>query len=335
MENQYNTPILFLIFNRPDTTFSVFEEIKKAKPKFLYIAADGPRAHVDNEDARCKETLEIIQQIDWPCELKTLIRKQNLGCKRAVSSAISWFFEHVEEGVILEDDCLPHPSFFPYCEQLLEKYRDDSRVYTIGGNNFQNGVSRGSGSYYFSYYPHIWGWATWKRAWNKYDVSIGDFEPQIMREKLRTVFNSKAEIEYWIKVLSKTKAGNINTWDYQLGYCIWKNGGLSITPNNNIVTNLGLQNNSTHYFLNDSFKTFKNPEAIKFPLIHPPVEVMKEADLFTYNNLFRHSIQRSIRLMKENNFSSLFNYFLKRVFKTSKRGTSFAKSDAGKKVIFE
>ena len=156
------SPVLFLVFNRPDTTLRVFSEIRKAQPKKLYIAADGPRAERPNEDLLCQQTLDIFKKIDWPCEIQTLFRKENLGCKEAVSSAITWFFEREEEGIILEDDCLPAPSFFRYCDTLLEKYRFDTRIRHIAGVNHHSGKRWGDASIFFANHTHVWGWASWR-----------------------------------------------------------------------------------------------------------------------------------------------------------------------------
>ena len=138
-ETLFKVPVLFLIFNRPDTTQQVFDEIRKARPEQLYVAADGPRKDQSADYELCKKTRDIIQQVDWDCKVFTCFRDENLGCKRSVSSAIDWFFSHVEEGIILEDDCVPDQSFFPFCQELLEKYRDDTRIMMISGNNFQFG----------------------------------------------------------------------------------------------------------------------------------------------------------------------------------------------------
>lgn len=154
------TAVLFLVFNRPETTKTVFEAIRKAKPKRLYIAADGPRKHREGENEKVSSVRQIVTYVDWPCDVKTLFRDENLGCKSAVSGAITWFFNHEEEGIILEDDCLPHPDFFPFCESLLKRYANDERIWVITGNNFQNGIQRGEASYYFSRYNHVWGWAS-------------------------------------------------------------------------------------------------------------------------------------------------------------------------------
>ena len=155
------TPVLFLIFNRPDTTEKVFDAIRAAKPLRLYVASDGPRANQSGEDQIVNKVREISTSVDWSCEVKTLFQKENLGCKKAVSKGITWFFEQEKQGIILEDDCLPHPDFFVFCENLLEHYADNKHVWAITGDNFQNGQKRGEGSYYFSRYNHVWGWASW------------------------------------------------------------------------------------------------------------------------------------------------------------------------------
>lgn len=232
------TPILFLIFNRPDTTQLVFDEIKKQKPKYLYVAADGARTDKIDEERLCSETRAIIDQVDWDCEVKTLFRDKNLGCKVAVSSAINWFFDNVEEGIILEDDCLPAESFFRYCESMLEKYRNDNRIMHISGENpLEQGLC--SKSYYFSQIPHIWGWATWKRAWNKYNVNFEAFDTFLKFNLIQNVFEQKEAQKYWNKVFNRVYNGEINTWDYQWTYALFVNNGLSINPNKNLISNIG------------------------------------------------------------------------------------------------
>ena len=156
--------VLFIIFNRPETTQRVFDAIRLAKPTRLYIAADGPRENKTGEKELCEQARKIAQNVDWDCEVKTLFQKENLGCGKAVSHAISWFFENEDMGIILEDDCLPHQSFFKYCEELLEKYKNNDRIGIISGNNFQKKRKIGSFSYYFSDIVNIWGWATWARS---------------------------------------------------------------------------------------------------------------------------------------------------------------------------
>jgi len=307
-----STPVLFLIFNRPDNTRQVFEQIRLAKPAHLYIAADGARSHVSGETEICEETRSIVNEIDWDCDVRTLFRDENLGCKYAVSSAITWFFEQVEEGIILEDDCLPNEDFFLFCQQLLEKYRIEEHIHLVSGNNFIIEKEYDE-SYYFSKYPHIWGWATWRRAWEKYDVSMKTYSSEILNTKeFQQLFNNKSEKKYWRNIFELCKAGQINTWDYQLTYSIWKNNGMCITPNENLVVNLGLNIDSTHFFLNDSFKMIPLSK-MTFPLIHPVnIVVDKETDIYTFNNLFAHSFSRGLRLFKENRIRKIIGYFLKK-----------------------
>jgi len=195
------TPVLFLIFNRPNTTQKVFNAIRQAKPKQLFVAADGPRKGKEGEKEKYEQAREIIEQVDWNCEVRTLFREKNLGCKIAASSAIDWFFENVDEGIILEDDCLPSQSFFRFCQELLEYYRDDTRIMMISGNNFQFGKVRGEGSYYFSKYAHVWGWATWRRAWKHYDVNMKNFEDFLKSNQIINIFKIKQQQKYWMKIL--------------------------------------------------------------------------------------------------------------------------------------
>jgi GT2 family glycosyltransferase len=170
MKNSLETAILILLFNRPETTIRVFDKISQIKPQRLYIASDGPRKNFDGEKEKVKKVREIATRVDWPCEVKTLFRNENLGCKKGVSSAITWFFEQEEQGIILEDDCVPNLDFFTFCESLLDRYAEDERVSVITGNNFQNNKWRGDASYYFSKYNHCWGWASWRRSWKDYRV---------------------------------------------------------------------------------------------------------------------------------------------------------------------
>ncbi len=229
------SPVLFLIFNRPDKTKQVFEAIRQAQPAQLFVAADGARKDKLGEQELCEQTREIIKAIDWKCELKTLYRSENLGCKIAVSRAINWFFENVEEGIILEDDCLPNQSFFHFCDTLLNYYRNDERIMHIGGSNFQDGQIRGDGSYYFSMYNHIWGWATWRRAWKYYDIEMFSYNNFVENNKVDCLFNLSREKKYWKDIFKRVKENQINTWDYQWTYSIWTNGGLSILPNQNLI----------------------------------------------------------------------------------------------------
>jgi len=196
------TPVLFLVFNRPDTTRRVFEAIRAARPARLFLVADGPRERQPDDKEKCERVRYIATDIDWDCEVKTLFRKENLGCKNGVSSAIDWFFSHVDEGIILEDDCLPTESFFWFCEELLRRYRNDSRVMQICGSNFLRGWQRNNDSYYFSGYGPIWGWASWRRAWIYYDVDM-KLWPEVKEKKiLLDICDGKREMFYRLKSLN-------------------------------------------------------------------------------------------------------------------------------------
>jgi len=233
------TPILFLIFKRFDTTQRVFEAIKKAKPKKLYIAADGGREKFPEEIVQCNKLREhITQQIDWDCELTTLFRDKNLGGKEAISSAIHWFFSHEETGIILEDDCLPTPSFFSFCQEMLARYQKDTRVMHISGSNLQFGKKYGDGSYYFSKHANIWGWATWRRAWQMYDMKMENF-PQFERGEYIKAITPIRQKKYLSRLANVHYRQGSHEWDYPWAYTIYSNNGLVITPNVNLISNIG------------------------------------------------------------------------------------------------
>lgn len=240
---QFNTPVLFLVFNRPEHTRRVFEAIRVARPPKLYVAADGPREGVPADSIKVKDVREyILSHIDWHCEVKTLFRSNNSGCKYAVSSAIDWFFDNEERGIVIEDDCLPNQSFFSFCEELLEKYKDESRIWHISGTNFQNRKTRGEASYYFSALSSVWGWASWRRAWKYYDVEAG----YAAKEDFLGRYWRGESLRYWETVLQKLRKREINTWDYQWNFALWANGGVAIVPNVNLVSNIGFGQDATH-----------------------------------------------------------------------------------------
>ncbi len=310
MSETFQTPVLLLIFNRPDITREVFEQVRKIKPAYLFVAADGPRTHRPDELALCDSTKEIFKSIDWDCELKTLYRKENLGCGPAVSGGISWFFEQVEYGIILEDDCLPEASFFPYCEELLIKYKTDEQVMSIGGSTFQQVNSPQEASYYFSQYPHIWGWATWRRAWLTYDFNMNGLDA--FNEKgINAVFKNFNERRFWKNLFLKVKTGKINTWDYQWLFAMWKNGGYAITPAVNLIINLGFKNASTHAFLNDSYIETTTYKSMSFPLHHPEKKINEKADRDTFKNVYGHTLKRMTRLLLQNQLLHIIKHYFK------------------------
>lgn len=261
-----NTPILFLIFNRIDTTSRVFEKIKEAKPPRLYIASDGPRLHKDGESDIVKKTRKmVLDGIDWGCEVKTLFRDENLGCGKAVSSAITWFFENEPEGIILEDDCLPSKSFFSYCETLLDYYRDNKCVMHISGDQFVADFDN-CYSYYFAKIQHVWGWASWADRWKQYKFDLKDYD-----EKNVEKFSENKNVQnYWRVILNKMKKHEIDTWDYQWAFKVVEMDGLCINPSKNLISNIGFGENSTH--TSDKDNPLANMQVYEIEtIIHPKV----------------------------------------------------------------
>ncbi|WP_440133025.1 hypothetical protein [Chitinophaga sancti] len=285
------SPVLFLIFNRPFQTMQVFEQIKIQQPARLFIAADGPRPGKPGEAALCHTTrAQVLNAIDWPCEVSTLFRDENLGCGTAVSSAINWFFQQVEEGIILEDDCMPDPTFFTFCTTLLERYRHDERVMHIAGSNYQMGHVRGNASYYFSRFAHIWGWATWRRAWQHYDFSLQRYQ-HISRKGMNRQFLTDIENIY---------LNRIDTWDIQWFMSVWFNHGYAITPNTNLITNIGYGKEATHTRATPSW--FKKMVYGSIPkIVHPAsINIDNAADDYSVTNLFNppylsHIVRKIVR----------------------------------------
>jgi hypothetical protein len=281
------TPVLFIIFNRPDTAQKVFDNIKRIKPKQLFVAADGPRVSRKDDKEKCLATREIIRQVDWECEVKTLFRDENLGCRIAVSTSISWFFSFVSEGIILEDDCVPSESFFPFCAELLQYYRNDKRVMMISGDNFVLQTQNSEYSYFFSKYHFIWGWATWKRAWELYDVNMEDWPNVKNNHAFLDQFSNNFERQYWLKIMNLTYQGVINTWDYQWAFSIWKNNGLTICPGTNLISNIGFDENATHTIFKGKVSNLAACD-IHFPLKHPPFCYRNTTlDKMSFNNFFK------------------------------------------------
>jgi acetyltransferase-like isoleucine patch superfamily enzyme len=263
------TPILFLIFNRPDTTQTVFNEIKKQRPKYLFVAADGPRLDKEGECEKCQQTRDIVKQIDWDCELKTLFRDTNLGCGKAVSSAIFWFFDQVEEGIILEDDCVPHHSFFRYCEEMLEKYRNDERIGTVSGANFWGGFDGRDISYSYSKHPSIWGWASWRRCCVKFKEMYSRVEqrdPSLYKIKWNVSDNKKRCNAFWNN--AKRILNGLDTWDYQWCLTMYANNYLVIRPKVNLVANIGFGSDATHT-TGSAPQECQAAYEMYFPLQHP------------------------------------------------------------------
>lgn len=293
----FRTPILFIIFNRPEETREVFNKIKNLAPDRLYIAADGSRIDNPADIEKCKKTREIVNEINWPCEVKTLFRDKNLGCGKGPADAISWLFEHEERGIILEDDCVPDESFFFFCEELLERYQNDSRVMHIAGTNHNPGFVRdNSYSYFFSQVGHMWGWATWRRAWSLYDIKMGGFEEIITKDYFQDIYPNPFIRKYMKKKFSETYTGKIKgVWDYQWEFTRIINSGLTIMPRNNLVHNIGFGDDATHTFSSNNY--FKNAALtpLEFPLKHPPFVIKDvQSENKHFNKMFRWILKRKL-----------------------------------------
>lgn len=282
----FTTPVALLVFNRPHTTEQVFKEIRNAKPPMLLVIADGPRTDRKEEAEKCAAVRAIVEQVDWDCQVLKNYSDTNLGCRKRVSSGLDWVFSRVDEAIILEDDCVPHPTFFHFCQELLERYRADERVMTISGNNFQYGRRRTKYSYYFSRYAHLWGWATWRRAWNSYDVDmkmwqeirdgswlfdiLGSTRPEIRDGQYQIdIKRSIRTVQYWHSIFEHTYKGRIDTWDYQLLFASWLQNGLHILPNINLVSNIGFGLEATHTKVISHCANLPII-AMEYPLNHPP-----------------------------------------------------------------
>ena len=278
------TPIVFLIFRRPDLTSKVFEAIRQAQPKQLLVVADG--SCNESEVILCQQTRAVIESVDWDCEVLRNYADENLGCRKRVSSGLDWVFAQVEEAIILEDDCLPHPSFFKYCQDLLEYYREDERIWCISGDNFQDGQWRGDGNYYFSNYNHCWGWASWRRAWQNYDHNLTNWLKIRDNNYLRSILDCDLEVKYWQNIFEEiyTK-GKPDSWAYPWTFTCWQNSGLTILPNVNLVSNIGFRGDGTHT-LRDS-RLADLPSNDIGEIIHPSFLIRDcIADRYTFGHIF-------------------------------------------------
>ena len=279
-----NTPVLLIAWRRPYTVREVIAAIRPLAPSRMYVACDGPNPDRPGEVEKVAATrLMIEQEIDWPCQMECLYSDVNQGCRLGVGKAISWFFDHVEEGIILEDDCVPHPDFLVYCATLLERYRHDTRVWCISGSNFQDGHWRGHGSYYFSRYSHCWGWASWRRCWQSYDSDLINLEPLCESRLLESVFTDPVERAFWLGIWKRLKyQGEPDSWAYRWTFSCIANGGLTALPNRNLVCNVGFGLDATH--------TTGPPLDTRAPIgidpHHHPLFVLRDAiaDRYTFDH---------------------------------------------------
>ena len=305
-----STPVAFLIFKRPDTTEKVFQSIREARPSKLLVVGDGPRPDRPGEAEACAATRTVVERVDWDCEVSKNYSEVNLGCKRRVASGLDWVFDEVEETIILEDDCVPHPTFFRYCEDLLETYRDDERVMAICGSNFQFGRRRTEDSYYFSQWVHSWGWASWRRAWKFYDVEMRHW-PRIRDEGwLKDIWHDDDIVRYWTNMFQATYEGRIDTWDYAWMLSCLLQRGLAIFPNVNLISNVGFGPEAAHFTESvDSINSIPT-KAMAFPLRHPPFVIRDAvADRFVYTRVLQPRLHARVKAR------------MKRLVRTRPKGT--------------
>ncbi len=286
------TPVAFIVFNRPQTTRRVLAEIAKARPPKLLIVGDGPRPDRPSESEAVAAVRGIVDDVDWNCEVLTNFSATNLGCKRRVSSGMDWVFDQVPEAIVLEDDCLPDSTFFRFCQEMLERYREDRRIGMISCANFQSAGGAGA-SYYFSKYSIIWGWASWRDRWSSYDVSMNEWPVIRDGHRVAELVGDRIESEYWERVFERVHRGEIDTWDYQWFFANWLEGRSSIVPTVNLISNIGYGDGATHTTNADSTLANVPLAPMSFPLVHPAAVVRDRcADEHTYALYFRNSSRR-------------------------------------------
>jgi len=294
------TPVVLIIFNRPEPTKLVFQEIRNVKPSSLYVIADGPRKTRPGENESCKLTRDIIETIDWECEVYKNYSDVNLGLKKRIESGLDWVFEKTEEAIILEDDCLPHPTFFQFCQELLHYYSKSEKIMMISGGNFFPQFRDVEYSYYFSAYYHVWGWASWRRAWKHFDSEMKDWLSFKDGNYLKNITGDEKSASYLKTILQEVYEGKINSWAYKWLYACWLQNGLSIVPSKNLISNIGDDWNATHSKRAADNSLNIPTEAIQFPLKHPvTIERNLEADMFETKKWHRfRGRDKFIRIVK-------------------------------------
>lgn len=301
MTEQLAAPVALIIFNRPDLTARVMEQIALAKPKQLFIIADGPRANKEGEAAKCLESRKMVEHITWPCEVFRNYSNENLGCRERIASGLDWVFGKVDRAIILEDDCIPDQSFFSYCNELLERYKNDTRIGAISGTNMNSTTLDIQASYYFSKYPLVWGWATWARVWQNYDVNI-PFWGAVRETNWLSSIVHEEEFDHWQKAFNRVFEHAFDTWDYQLVFSIWHQGQITIQPAVNLISNIGFRDDATHT-KNDHWLADMTRNQLQFPLRHPMgFNPNFEADMF-------YRKENCVRKKKRNPIKKIFSTF--------------------------
>jgi len=289
------TPVVLLIFNRPWHTAQVLERIAAARPARLFVVADGPRSDEDRE--KCAAARAVVERVDWPCDVQRLYADTNLGIGVRAPSGLDWALAHTERAIILEDDCVPEPSFFAYCDTLLDRYATDDRIMTISGETYWGGKPEWPYSYHFSNYPLMWGWATWRRAWKLFDPDLRAW-PELKASGAWTTFwGSDLEREYWSPVMDSMHQGGFpECHDYRWLYTCWSQNGLTIHPAKNLVSNIGYGPDATHTVGSSPLANIKTePLAIER---HPPFVVpLREANQAIFANRFPGSAMQKSKTL--------------------------------------
>lgn len=284
---------MLVVHARPDTTAEVVRAVLTARPAKLLVVADGPVPGDAEQAERCEAARAAVEDAAWECEVLTSYASENLGVKRRVETGLDWAFDLVDEAIVLEDDCMPHPSFFGFCDELLGRYRDDSRVLSISGNNFGAGADNTDASYFFSRYPLIWGWATWRRAWRLYEPTFAAWPALRGSGWLESIFGDPRVVQYWTYIFEQRRAQD-DAWDGAWLFASWLAGGLSAVPCRNLVTNVGFRDDATN--TRTEFRGLFSDVpavAIESPLRHPVrVERDVEADAFLEDVMFSGNIGR-------------------------------------------
>jgi hypothetical protein len=304
-------PVLFLIFNRPDTTQKVFDVIRQVKPSKLFVASDGAREGNRHDEMLCKQARNITEQVDWECEVKYLHRDKNLGCRVAITSGIDWFFEHVDEGIILEDDCLPSKSFFWFCQELLEKYRDNHQIMQINGNFYLDGLMDFKSSYYYAKLISCWGWATWKDSWRHFDRKMLEYSKLKQEGFIENYYENK-EITAWMKsYLDEITMDSSGIWSTQWAFSIIKCNGLSISPTTNLVQNIGFNQEATTGTAK-SFREYEQFTVNDIDVLNHPYRILydKKFDALHFDTIIKSTDPRL-----NMNFINYFVNFIKSIIK--------------------
>lgn len=289
--------VVLLVFNRPEFTRRLLGCLRQVRPGRIRVVADGPRTSVPEDAAACREVRAVLEEeIDWDARVEFDLADSNLGLRRRVSSGLNWVFELEDRAIILEDDCLPHPTFFRFCAELLDHYADDTRIGSISGDNFQPPGSAGDGSYYFSRYPHCWGWCTWRRAWRSYDDSMKPWPRLRDAGWLNSMFSHPLEAAYWSDIFEGVYQRRINSWAYAWNFALWVQSQYTILPCANLVTNIGVGDSATHTRDADVAKHQLSTSPMTFPLVHPDVVLRNyPADDYSQRLHFGRAKDRSLK----------------------------------------